>query len=864
MKYPISKKQINEYSPIPLYFITTNRPEELTYDAFYSSLLNLKAAQFGGIVLFNKPQGGFAEEEYLGEAFFGMVKNAASACKDLGLKMWINDGYDFPPGAVAGRIKKAAPQLKQRRIRLINGKPTVECVEWGFPAFEEDLSGELFRKFVYEEYDKHVGEFFGDTIKGFFSDTDNRRVLPPAMFDESSPMRDYFPWSSTFEADFKAEYGYDITPYMADILQRKSVPQSMDYWEFCGRLYQKWWCGNAAWLRAHGLEYTGHSSDSSPYLQSEACRSSCFTEGRFSDAQRHFDYPGTDQELYAIDGGKHMTIDNMYTPKVVWGEEMTVPKMTDFAVVKSDLRAKQTASTAFLYDKKGVMCEMFAASNYGVEPSVLLHIAAYQIMQGVTFVVPHAYHHKFRGEIKYFAPPEYSENSLLKHSVDVINRKIAALTCMMSKGEPVYPVALIDPTEYVWLGEYDKNEYFDAFAHLNRLPYGFVICDAGKLINNDYGFKAAVYAGINPTDEIKNKIENKGIKLFSYKDIDKLGGVIKPDVCYEGEGTPHFQRRIIDGEEFTFIANIESEKAIKGKIKAYGKEKELYLYPGDIRYVSKTYDDIPEPEKNGEYICAFPDTTPVKFDSLNCIPLEYFTSDGKTVTKTGDEKKITFSFTAKDALNSLKFCIPDDCLGIIEKVVFNGTECLCGEKSKVFDDDYTVYSLFAVKGANTIELIKNGAVPYYDRILLTGEFDAEIITDKRYYKKAIETYNLSVYIPEKAEVMLDRRRAVLSTLRSAVLQGQPFYSGGITYRFNPVVNQTAKYRLIFPLIRDTVYLTVNGKPYGKTVKPPYSFEFELENGENEILLTVYNSLANSMECYLEPGGIVSHGILVKI
>ena len=148
MRYHLCEEEIDASRPVPFYFITTTDPEELTYEAFHASLQKLKAEGFGGIVLFNKPQGGFSEEEYLGEAYFSMVRNACEACRALGLRMWINDGYDFPPGAVCGRIREIAPHLKQQYLRLVNGEAVVKTADWGFPAFEEDLSGELFRKLV--------------------------------------------------------------------------------------------------------------------------------------------------------------------------------------------------------------------------------------------------------------------------------------------------------------------------------------------------------------------------------------------------------------------------------------------------------------------------------------------------------------------------------------------------------------------------------------------------------------------------------------------------------------------------------------------------------------------------------------------
>lgn len=63
---------------------------------------------------------------------------------------------------------------------------------------------------------------------------------------------DYFPWSTDFESSFKDAYGYEITPYMADVLNRKDIPQSADYWKHAGRLFQRWFKGNHEWMKKAG------------------------------------------------------------------------------------------------------------------------------------------------------------------------------------------------------------------------------------------------------------------------------------------------------------------------------------------------------------------------------------------------------------------------------------------------------------------------------------------------------------------------------------------------------------------------------------------------------------------------------------
>ena len=97
--------------PIPFYFLTTSDEKELTYEKAYESLKTLKDRGFGGAVLFNKPPHGFNAEEYLSEKWFWAIENFVKAGIALDLEMWINDGFDYPPGAAAGKVKEVDPTL---------------------------------------------------------------------------------------------------------------------------------------------------------------------------------------------------------------------------------------------------------------------------------------------------------------------------------------------------------------------------------------------------------------------------------------------------------------------------------------------------------------------------------------------------------------------------------------------------------------------------------------------------------------------------------------------------------------------------------------------------------------------------------
>ena len=73
----------------------------------------------------NRPPLGFTREEYLTDQWFSMIENVIMACRDLELKLWINDSFDAPPGDVGRRMEKIAPHLMARRLFPENGTVVV-------------------------------------------------------------------------------------------------------------------------------------------------------------------------------------------------------------------------------------------------------------------------------------------------------------------------------------------------------------------------------------------------------------------------------------------------------------------------------------------------------------------------------------------------------------------------------------------------------------------------------------------------------------------------------------------------------------------------------------------------------------------
>ncbi|NLE06805.1 MAG: hypothetical protein GX638_18665, partial [Crenarchaeota archaeon] len=345
------------FRPIPFYFINTTDPAELTPAACRTAMAALADAGYGGCVLFNKPPSGFDEDLYLSRFWFDTLENFIVAGRELDLELWLNDGFDYPPGDAAGRIRSRRPDLGQQRLRL-DGAGRVEVVEvpWGFPAFELPESSALFIELVYEAHHRHLGPYFGNGLHGFFSDCDNRRINNFVLSELKGEA--YYPWSVNFAAAFRRRHGYGIEPRLQAVLQGSDPQARHDYWQTAGELYQRWFANNHAWCQAHHLHYTFHTSDTGPLGLADCRRSSVFSEGDPFALAAHSDCPGTDHEILLLDGGTHY--DRRYrVPEILWGAG-TKPRDADFAVTTDDLRAKYAASASHITGRRRVMCEMFA------------------------------------------------------------------------------------------------------------------------------------------------------------------------------------------------------------------------------------------------------------------------------------------------------------------------------------------------------------------------------------------------------------------------------------------------------------------------------------------------------------------------
>lgn len=793
---------LDDFRPIPFYFLNTTVPEDLNAKSAGEGMKRLKEAGYGGCILFNKPPTGFDPELYLSDFWFKTLENFLVSARKYGLKIWINDGWDFPPGDAGRRIANTAPHLKQQRLtRTSDGKVVPVDVPWGFPAFEEPESSRLFLQWVYEEYKKRLGKYFNNPIVGFFSDADNRRCMPSHLAPLDGKV--YFPWSSSFSADFKARFGYEVEPFLPEILEGRAPDASADYWRLASDLYHSWFRNNYEWCKTHGLKYSFHTSDTGPFTAKQCQRSSVFSEGEYLALASLCDYPGTDHELAMLDGGTHF--DRRYfIPSVSRGGAVDPVRFrpSAFRETKWDVRAKYAGSVSYAHHKERTLCEAFAATNWSATPSLIRQIAAWQILQGVNFLVPHAVHHRFFGKTKSFAPPEFTYGSL-RHGVREINDFIAKYCLIATCGEYKPDIAVIDPTPEIWRGA-DGSKLFEICDRLNRAAYAYVITDRAHA--------SSFSCVLDPL-------------------ADTLPELPAPEASFDGGDLCWMVRTLEDGSKCFLVSNLWSDSALSGTL-AYGSRKVvLELEPGEIAVVGGPYEEYRSPFRPEEKIpLEFP--VPVTWDSPNRIP---FHKPAK--------------WTASEALEKAVIQVPKALDG---KVSLNGKTLSGGKDVKIFDDVYTEYAIGIPVGDSTLEFPETEwELPVY----LAGEFDAETAVSGEYARTAFSNYNLTIFEPESCEIRLGKRSGRLQAVSWAE-QGHPFYSGAVTYHFS-VEGDESDAVLCLHEVECVCEVSLDGKPLGRAVWAPYRFRLGRIIGVHRLDVKVFNTSANRMEEYKAPSGLLA-------
>lgn len=265
---------------------------------------------------------------------------------------------------------------------------------------------DAFLHTVHETYYGAVGDQFGKIVLGTFGDEP----------DYSSGI----PWTPKLLEIFKAQKGYDLTPYIPSWFDRKPIPGAdlarADYYDVWSGIFRDSFFGEQAnWAKAHNIEYLVHLNHEETMLALER------SEGDYFRDERYVQVPGIDNLNQLIPSAVH-------TPDGTWNINNNFPKLA--------------SSAAHLFGKPKVWAE--EGGGPGIDGKYQLD---FQFVRGANAMQIRVPVTRFGQDANASAPPP---------PVPPQAAMIAWYTnrggYLMAIGRPAAQVGLYHPGNTIWMG----------------------------------------------------------------------------------------------------------------------------------------------------------------------------------------------------------------------------------------------------------------------------------------------------------------------------------------------------------------------------------------------------------------------------
>ena len=272
---------------------------------------------------------------------------------------------------------------------------------------------DVFLSTVHETYRKAVGDQFGKIVLGFFGDEP----------DYSSGI----PWTPTLLEQFKAQKGYDLSPYIPIWFSHKPTEQSQranaDYYDVWSSIFRSSYFGEqATWAKKYNVEYLVHLNheETMPALER--------SEGDYFRDNRYVQIPGIDNLGQLVPGAVHL-------PDGTWNINNNFPKLA--------------SSAAHLFGRPQVWAE--EGGGVGVDGKYQMD---FQLVRGVNALEIRTPILRGGGAVE----PLNAVPPAIPPQTSLIAWYANRGGYLMAIGRPAAQVGLYHPGNSIWLGGADAQE----------------------------------------------------------------------------------------------------------------------------------------------------------------------------------------------------------------------------------------------------------------------------------------------------------------------------------------------------------------------------------------------------------------------
>jgi len=399
---------------------------------------------------------------YLGDDWFRLWRVALDEAEKLDMNVWIYDENSYPSGFAGGLVPEAMPESRGRGVhfsevkqlgalgddvlavyrmtddgfqnvtrkarsgeKLPEGRYLVASIRqasssgWFGGKYYVDLLHpgvtEKFLEITMGAYEREIGKHFGERVPGVF--TDEPHLTPAGGLH----------WSERLPRDFKKRWGYDLMDHLPSLVRPVGDWKRVrhNYQQFLLEEFIECWAKPYyEYCERHNLEFTGH-----------------YWEHGWPGAS----HGGDNMAMYAWH--QRPAIDTLMN---LYDEGMHA----QFGNVRA---VKELASVANQLGRKRTLCEAYGAGGWDLRFEDIKRIGDWLYVLGVNTLNEHLSYVTIRGARKRDHPQSFSYHTPWWEGYHVMAAYFTRLSLVLSSGEQVNRVLVIEPTSTAWMYQGDSH-----------------------------------------------------------------------------------------------------------------------------------------------------------------------------------------------------------------------------------------------------------------------------------------------------------------------------------------------------------------------------------------------------------------------
>lgn len=436
---------------------------------------DMKAHGIGGFFMHSREG---LETEYMGEDWLECIRETVKEAAKNDMKAWLYDEDRWPSGFAGGLIAEEigdagrakllvmdkvesgevvveeeiqaafAVNLEQetlKDIKQINRNNEYQLTEdetgllfkrkitepspwFNGDSYGDNLNPDSVRKFIeitYEAYREEIGDEFGETVPGIFTDE-------PNIYSHHHPNMQGLPWTDILPEYFKEHRGYDLLPNLPYIFLdgEKSHKIRHDFWLTLTELFCEAYTEQLGeWCDEQGIALTGH------FLLENEFAHAIRTTGAIMPHYQYMAAPGIDILTESI---------------------------------RETLTVKQCSSVAHQFGRKKVLSELYGCTGWEFDFTGQKWVGDWQYALGVNYRCQHLTLYSIKGCRKRDYPPSFNYNNTWWKYNNIVENYFGRLSTLLTEGEAVRDLLVLHPIGSAWADFNGSN-----LESINQMGYEF-------------------------------------------------------------------------------------------------------------------------------------------------------------------------------------------------------------------------------------------------------------------------------------------------------------------------------------------------------------------------------------------------------